>query len=441
MHILSPAAPIDQMRFRLFEIGIYLTEPHVEFLLAKANQAMQAITQQRHQRKTYLGHSALQTKKIISHESNSSLNHALSMAYRAYTPTKRWIPETSFIFHIEAEQMACPTPMQSHYHSQHFDFDAREELSYCSQFDAKVALMWCAIDKALIDIKYEDYLEKMTQSFPKELMQWHTALHYKTRQAKNYLPIIVHPWQYKHQVLYHLREAHHEKQFIGPLFQQTMYPTFDPCTLVSKNPSQAIIQMNLTHQTFSNQRLERSFKKILKHTNHFNQTLYCLFEKTSINLTHSTAPLPMRILHSPNDYLTDKEWTVPLNSLINTNHHYTRPLLIEMFDGKSNDPFLLLKSFIKTFYHSHIALLKTHGLRIDSAPEHLLVVLKKGAVTKIIYREPKLFKANSDQQKNSDSLLKTISLFRACYEKHMSGNDVHEVCQQALQRYQKNTRW
>jgi hypothetical protein len=267
------------------------------------------------------------------------------------------------------------------------------------------------------------------------MMQWHSQLHtYHQSSAKEYVPLILHPWQYKYFINKYLKEALHQKNLLGPLTRQAMHPCFDPSYLISPNPNAPIFQTNLFHPPENSIKHHLLINTLLNKHQHFNNSFFCLFNENQLNIKHSHAAIQTNFLSSPYSALTTNDRVVPLNSLLNPNYLFTQPLLINMLGSHSTQFHLFFKSLLQTYLKTHLFLFKNHHLLIASPNEHLLLVINNNQVHRVIHRAPSIKLIKKPTAFVLDAIASPLQAILDCYVKHTGDRDTYLSCQQILQK-------
>lgn len=420
---------IDKLRFRLFEIGIQITEQQAEFEIAKAKQALLKMKNQNKFRVAPYTSALLKTS--ITHESTSDdhvIKHALSMSYKAYLPYKKQKSKT--LFQIELEQLATPSPEQIRHYANTYPFELREYLQFSNQFQPKVNLLWSGVHKNLLNTQNSDYTEVLWQFFPQQMMQWRSNLQGITGiDIKAYMPLILHPWQFKHCIIKEFKETLHEKLIIGPLIKQSAYPLFDPSYLIMENYSNPHLKISLFDQPLSmDSSLKRKLNKRLQEENYFNQRLFCLEKTPLLNLKNGCNCLSSQLIHTPHAFLDKAETVIPLVSLVNSSYLLDKPLLLTIVDDKPACFLGLFTTLLNVYLKTHIQLLKHHHLFINSDIEHLLIAFKENKVTKIVHRSPNIIKAHKCNVTLMNKLQEPLKQILKCYLHHSGDKQTYRAC-------------
>lgn len=422
---------IDKLRFRLFEIGFQISEEQAIFYIAKAWQLLQKKSSLDIQRVSNSRQLSASPLSNYATEENKILKLALSLAHTNLLP-KLKNQSLAELTNIQREQLTIPTTAQLLEIDKNIPFSLREFLQYSSHFNGRVSMLWYAIHINQLSFVSPNYITMLENMFPTEILIWRSQLQLMGKyNLKEYLPLIVHPWQLKHLVNTQLKTLIHEKLLLGPLNLQKMYSCFDANYLMTSESNTCLYHTNLYKTSPINHEDRSQIENLLKKHTHIQSSFGCLFNQTVLKLNYNQVKLNSSFCDQTSILPQNGDHLISINSLINTNLAYSKPLLIKLFCHKKENFMLFFQSLL--IKYMEIAQVFSKELNLTCSNEHILIALKGTEVLKVFYRNPATLTFN----RNSKFIFEN-DLFRQildCYFRHTGDTETVKTATQLIREW------
>ncbi|HAZ7574086.1 siderophore biosynthesis protein [Legionella sp. PATHC032] len=433
-----------QLRFLLFEIGIGLPQNSVDYFITLAhkntlNRLQHASIKEKLIQSTIASHHVhdfidqlqiklknsmpestfFQWRKIRAALDESIANEALAYAYRQnwntqlrneamhYKSLWAWInnelsPYQTLLFLEQWGSLAHP------YHPAFrakIGFTRREVLQNSPEFQAKVSVHWCALNKTKIQsIKPKiDYINRISQEFPKEYFYWREKLLFSHINPDEYYPIPVHPWQWRNQLQMAFASLIDNKSLILLPHHQTLIPSLSPDIMMPTKSTQYTLKLATTLSTSLAGKLDNSdnvvsltnwLDSLLAKSNYYQNTLFICKNLESISADDQTLSeynrkkLLFGLYQNPLHKIRQNQRVVPLPALLTHSPCTNTPLLIEIIKASDLHPMAYFTEYCYKMLFGQLHLLLKYGLALEVEQHNILVIFDDNKPQGIIIKEP-----------------------------------------------------
>lgn len=435
-----------QLRFLLFEIGIGLPQNSIDYFITLAHR--DSLKRLQHAAAT----EGLITSPIASHhpddfieqlktrlknshpesqffqwnayrnELNESIaNEAMSLAYR-----QRWNTQVkseasqydslwSWINHEQSaldsllffDQWGCTG------HSYLPSFRAkpglsrREVLQNAPEFQARISIHWSALHKSEINIAQPsfDYEQILVREFPLEYLRWQEKLTLNRLVPNEYLPLPVHPWQWRNTLQTIYAPMLDNKTLILLPHHQTLSPSLSPNIMMSGHNLRCCIKLPGVTQTGPMNHDGAVFHHInalLAKENYYKNTLFLTHNLTGIdaNIQVQQKHLSVQLQQNPINILGNDQRAVPLSALFTCSPISNSPLLIEIIKASNLNPLIYLAHYCRQILLAPLHLLLKHGVALNAQQENILIIFAEHIAQGQIIRNLELNKSDSSGETN-----------------------------------------
>ncbi|MFO9415575.1 siderophore biosynthetic protein FrgA [Legionella pneumophila serogroup 1] len=433
-----------QLRFLLFEIGIGLPQNSVDYFITLAHKntlkrlqhasikegLIQSAIASHHihdfidQLQIKLKNSMPESKffqwrKIREALDESIANEALAYAYRQnwntqlrneamhYKSLWTWInnelsPYQTLLFLEQWGSLRHP------YHpafSAKTGFTRREVLQNSPEFQAKVSVHWCALNKTKIQSISPkiDYANQISQEFPKEYFYWREKLLFSHINPDDYYPIPVHPWQWRNQLQMAFASLIDNKSLILLPHHQTLIPSLSPDIMMPTQSTQCTLKLATTLSTSMAGKLDNSddmvlltrwIDSLLAKTNYYQNTLFICKNLESMSAYDQTlsecnrVKLLFGLYQNPLHKIRQDQRAVPLPALLTDSPCSNTPLLIEIIKASGLHPTTYFTEYCYKMLFGQLHLLLKYGLALEVEQHNILVIFDDNKPQGIIIKEP-----------------------------------------------------
>ena len=358
-----------QLRFLLFEIGIGLPQSNIDYFITLAHKnALQRL--QHSALREGLIHSPIashhvhdfidQLQMALKHSNPESqfyqwnsirdeldesiANDALALAYKQRWDTQIcneaspydslwcWINNNqtarqAFLFLEQWGQQGHPT--YPGFRAK-MGFTRREVLQNSPEFQAKISLHWCALSKNQIRTKPDsiEFNTLIAREFPKEFKLWQEKLTFNHINPQEYVPVPVHPWQWRNKLQTTCSQLTDNKSIILLPHHQTAMPSMSFGTMMPIEHSNTLIKLAVNSPTpdlSENDQpacaISRWINSLLTQSDHYQNTLFLANELAGLNVNSPAIPkychkeLSVNLLQHPVNLIGSEQKIVPLTSL------------------------------------------------------------------------------------------------------------------------------
>lgn len=436
----------QQLRFLLFEIGIGLSQSAVDAYISQAHRnalsrlqkaaladgllgapilsphvddfvnQLQAALQQTDPASRFYHWQALREEMY-----ESIANEAMALAYRRqwqqqlqqrsakYQSFWHWLCEdnTAHEAWLLLEQWGCiGHPSHPNFRAK-MGFSRREVLQYSPEFDARVRLHWGALKRGeeYICNGSDRYETALRQHFPLIYQQWQQQLAFKHYHADEYLPIPVHPWQWRHHQDGLLAPLIDQKKLILIPHLQEMAPSMSFRTMMPLGQQGCQLKLATAIHTTSAKRtvspssiyngpqLSQWLNRILAEENHFQKRLYLLEDLSGMRINspeidrkeHKQLAVILRQI--PAQLLEDQERIVPLAALFVQSPKSNQALLLEMIAAAKLDPKTYFRHLCRVVLDSQLQLMLKYGIALEAHQQNTLIAFKNHLPTRLLIRD------------------------------------------------------
>ncbi|HAT8178390.1 TPA: siderophore biosynthesis protein [Legionella pneumophila] len=433
-----------QLRFLLFEIGIGLPQNSVDYFITLAHKntlnrlqhasikegLIQSAIASHHvhdfidQLQIKLKNSMPESKffqwnKIREALDESIANEALAYAYRQnwntqlrneaiqYKSLWAWInnelsPDQTLLFFEQWGSIGHP------YHPAFrakTGFTRREVLQNSPEFQAKVSVHWCALNKTKIQSinpKIE-YTNRISQEFPKEYFYWREKLLFSHINPDDYYPIPVHPWQWRNQLQMAFASLIDNKSLILLPHHQTLIPSLSPDIMMPTKSTQCTLKLATTLSTSLTGKLNNSdnmvlltswLDSLLAKTNYYQNTLFICKNLENISAYDQTLceynqkKLLFGLYQNPLHHIRQDQRVVPLPALLAASPCTNKPLLIEIIKASGLHPITYFTEYCHKILFGQLHLLLKYGIALEVEQHNILVIFNDNKPQGVIIREP-----------------------------------------------------
>lgn len=399
-----------------------------EFLLMLESESIQTNPQS----KNY------QWKKIRLELAESMVNDALAQAYSSAWRIKLqhqskhhasfWDWLSFNLTANEGMQLLEQWGASGHPHHPNFrakmGFTRRDVLNYSPEFESKIRLHWCALHKnlAFSAEPFSHYHTLLAQDFHDEYASWQNGLLLENKNPSDYLPLPVHPWQWRNILIKSFGDLIDKKDLILIPHLQRVKPSMSFRTLMPSKGSHLKLATSI-HTTsalrtlspasiYNGPQLSNWLEKILKEENHYKETIFLASDLAGVGLNHKSLQerkqLGCIIRKNPSLFAKTNEHIIPLAALFVTSPITDKPLLIEIIEKSEHPPVYYFKEYLNCLLPSQIHLLLKHGIAFEAHQQNTLLILNRQKPKGIVIRD--LGNVSICQLKIYDSHLKPTFL-------------------------------
>ena len=293
------------------------------------------------------------------------------------------------------EQWGC----QGHPHHPCFrakiGFTRREVLQNSAEFQAKIRLHWCALRQNRITKPNNliDFKASMALSFPNEFKRWQEQLTLNHLAPQEYIPIPVHPWQWRNKLQALYSDLTDEKSLFLLPHHQIVIPSMSKDVMMSENQSAPYIKLpldintpytsrckNQTIDELDDDVLSQWVHFLLERTNHYQQTLFLSPKLTGLNIynssitPHNQQQLSANLLQNPANSIKSDQKIVPLSSLFTRSPITDKPLLIEIIQASGLMPIAYFQRYCHKVLLGQLHLLVKHSIAFETQPQNTLII-------------------------------------------------------------------
>jgi len=431
-----------QLRFMLFEIGLGLSQSSVERYINQAHRN----SMQRLQQAAWDEH--LITRPIASHhvhdfidqlqqrlkvdsknlfsrwdrlqdELNESIaNEAMALAWRerwqadlarqanSHARFWDWLVDT----HSPAELLLFLEQWGSTGHPTHPNFRAkmglsrREVLQYSPEFQAQVSLHWCALqrDHAFAS---PDYNELMSTAFTGEYQRWREVLQFQHLNPDEFLPIPIHPWQWRNHLQKALCDLIEQKQALLLPHHQVVRPSMSFRTMIPADLCASHLKLSTAIHTTSatrtvspssvhnGPRLTCWLRTVLRETRHYNDRLFLAGDLAGIHLSDAACPavgqkqMAAIIRDNPLQSLRPGQFLVPLAALFTASPLSGKPLLFDIINASQRDPLWYFSHYCQIVIEAQLQLMLQQGIALEAHQQNTLLVFEDNLPKALVIRD------------------------------------------------------
>ncbi|MGQ3891837.1 IucA/IucC family protein [Legionella sp. CNM-4043-24] len=431
-----------QLRFMLFEIGLGLSQASVERYINQAHRSSLQRLQQAaldenlidrpiasHHVHDYIDQLQQRLKLASKHifsrwerlqdELNESIaNEAMALAWR-----ERWQSDLAgqargaFRFwdwllhhHSTAELLLFLEQWGSAGHPTHPNFRAkmgfnrREVLQYSPEFQARVSVHWCALRKSCAQATGA-YSEVMSSHFPEHHAKWKNTLLFQHLNPDEYIPVPIHPWQWRNQLQKNLSDLIGQKDAVLAPHHQTLRPSMSFRTMIPEDSLACHIKLATAIHTTSATRtvspasvhngpsLSQWVQSLLKENNHFDGRFFLAADLAGAHLADSSSPLARQkqmaviLRENPLRFLGPRQSLVPLAALFVAPPLSGKPLLFDIINASQHDPVWYFSRYCHIVINAQLELMLQYGLAFEAHQQNTLVVFEDHLPHALVIRD------------------------------------------------------
>jgi len=430
-----------QLRFLLFEIGIGLPQSIVDYFITLAHK--NALQRLQHsalseglihspiashhvhdfidQLQVALKHSNpesqfYQWNSIRDELDESIANDALALAYK-----QRWDaqicneanPDDSLWGWINNNQTADQTLLfleqwgqQGHPTYPGFrakmGFTRREVLQNSPEFQAKISLHWCALSRNQISMKPGaiEFNALIAREFSKEFKLWREKLTFNHINPQEYIPVPVHPWQWRNKLQITCSQLTDSKSLILLPHHQTVMPSMSFDTMMPTEHANTLIKLavnNHTHDLAEDGQfsctISRWINSLLTQAGHYQNTLFLANELAGLSVNSPSIPkychkqLSVSLLQHPLNFIKPEQKIIPLTSLFAHSPLSKKPLLIEMIKESGLTPMSYFNQYCHKVLFGQLHLLLKYGVAFAAHPHNILIIFTESRPQGLVMRD------------------------------------------------------
>lgn len=325
-----------------------------------------------------------------------------------------------------------------------------EIINYSPEFNEKVNLVLAALHKnlSLIQSSKEEvdcskYVLWFKKYFEDIYLKWEEQLRKKGLEPKNYIPILVHPWQADHVINHKLPGLLKTQDLV--VLKDTILPSYAAVSLrtmipvnSSKEPNKfkphiklpvtaqmtSVIRYISPSKIYNSTILSKLLRDILRKENHFDNTLYFLDEEVTVSLDNLNPEtcyeteegkaltkgqyvhydqnlqaeerkrhLSVTYRENPYNYQTDGQLIVPLTALFINSPISKKSFFLEILDNHEfqKDKLSLIvdyfRDYAKLMTHGVLQMYLKYGISLECHQQNLCLLFEENKPVKILLRD------------------------------------------------------
>ena len=435
-----------QLRFLLFEIGIGLPQSAINHFITRAHRdclqrLQQAALKEQLIHATIASHHAHDFLDLLQHKikpvqpasvfyqwqslrrevDESIANEALAIAYRqtwsadlkqaakGQTSFWVWLNEhygSQELLEFLEQWGSIGHPNHPVFRSK-IGFNRREVIQYSPEFNARVAIHWGALrrDRANIIQGRTQYLPLLANQFPQEYLRWSERLTFNQLNPADYIPVPIHPWQWRNQVkdLFAQLIDHKELIFM-PHFQMTK-PSMSFRTMMPQGKNACHLKLATAIHTTSALRTVSPasvhngppvtdwLSGLLAQQDYYHQSLFLAGDLAGLNVNHPAIPshhknqLALLIRANPIQFITANQRLVPLASLFSHSPISGCYLLTEIINSSNLSPLQYFRNYCQCVLAGQLHLLLCYGVALESHQQNTLVTFADHRPVALVIRD------------------------------------------------------
>ncbi|MCW8449655.1 IucA/IucC family protein [Legionella quinlivanii] len=423
-----------QLRFLLFEMGIACSHQQIETAISRAqgvclqqlrqmaaseNLAADILSHEAHDFVVQLKESQIQKNpqsyffqwpKLLAEVDHFIANKAMMLLYE-----QRWHKELSCEMGSASSfwswlsktgnaqdlllflgQWAAPYDFLEPEHFIPDAFKRREVLQYAPQFNSRISLHWCALHHSQIITMEKQasltYQREIQTGFPEEYNRWQDKLFMMQRNASDYLPVPVHPWQWRNLIQSRFSHLIDQNDLLLIPHHQQAKPIISLSCMAPVNRGNAELQLPLSDRLSFPYLNDKALQAVLAQVNRFEEGIVvtdCLSEEGLFRKDlHLLKPT---LFQSPLEFLKKYQMAVPFHALFNRCPGSGLKLISEIVASSSLSPIDFFEQYSERFLSTFISLLVEHGTSLLFASADFLLILDnhipKGIIFKRVQRQ------------------------------------------------------
>lgn len=436
----------NQLRFLLFETGIAVSSSQMDYYITKAhretlNRLQQSALDEGLLNTPLPSHHALDFldqlqenlrqrqassrfyhwQRLQTEIQESIANQALALAYRdrwdlrlqqqcrSHGSLWGWLCDSQSphqIWTFLEQWGSVGHPSHPNFRAK-IGFSRREVLQYSPEFESRVRIHWAALAKSslLVNSGQADYESLLRQHFPNEYALWQQGVRSEHGQPDQYLPLPLHPWQWRHQIVPQFAALIDQKRLLLVPHLQGLLPSMSFRTMMPLSSQGCQIKLATAVHTTSAQRtvspasvqngprLSVWIDRLLAAAGYYQQSLYLLQDLAGLRVEHSgVAPTQHRQLavllrQNPADYLAADEIALPLASLFVKSPVTGKALLGEIMAASGQSPLVFFRDYVDMILRGQLHLYLKHGIALEAHQQNTLVVMRDNRPVKLLIRD------------------------------------------------------
>ncbi|BCA96944.1 siderophore biosynthesis protein [Legionella antarctica] len=422
-----------QLRFLLFEIGIGLPQSSIDYFIAQAHK--NALDRLQHsavaegiitapiashhvhdfidQLQITLKHSNpesqfYQWSSIRDELDESIANDALAQAYKQrwnvqicneayqYDSLWSWINnnQTAHQAFLFLEQWGDQGHPDYPGFRAKMGFTRREVLQKSPEFQAKISLHWCALSKHKINTAPDstNFNALIAREFPNEHKLWQEKLQFNHLNPQEYVPVPVHPWQWRNKLQIMCSQLTDCKSLILFPHHQTVMPSMSLDTMMPIDHSNTLIKLAVNVSTPDPSKTATSeeeqyncamvdwINSLLTKSDHYQNTLFLAHDLARLRVNSSSVSnyfqkeLSVNLLQHPSSVIKAEQKIVPLMSLFANSPLSNKPLLVEIIMESGLTPINYFSQYCHTVLLGQLHLLLKYGVSLKAKPHNTLII-------------------------------------------------------------------
>ncbi|CEK11997.1 IucA/IucC family protein [Legionella hackeliae] len=434
-----------QLRFLLFEIGIGLPQRTIEYFISNAHRECLRRLQQAaslesliqapitsHHIHDYLEQLQEQLKhkqpssrffnwRAVQHELDETVaNEAMAQAYRqcwqqeirkqasGFTNFWAWLcqkEDTQEILQF-LEQWGClGHPYHPNFRAK-IGFSRREILQYSPEFNAQLSLHWCALHQqhTYLPEHSKNYKALIAQQLPREYQLWQSQLTFKHYDPDCYLPLPLHPWQWRNQIQHQFSQLIDNKELILLPHHQLVKPSMSFRTMMPLNAGchlklAAAVHTTSALRTVSPASIENGpllsswIHGLLEKHHHYQHTLFIAADLAGMRVSGNTIPehqhkqLAVIVRENPISQLKEEQILVPVGALFAQTPLSDNSLLIDIINASGLEPLDYLKQYCQCLLSGQLHLLLRYGIALEAHQQNTLIAFTNHRPTAVVIRD------------------------------------------------------
>ena len=282
-------------------------------------------------------------------------------------------------------------------------FTRREVLQNSPEFQAKISLHWCALNKsqAIHPPQSIDFNKLMAQAFPREFKLWQEKLIFNRINPQEYYPVPIHPWQWRNKLQMMCTQMTDNKSLILFPHHQTVMPSMSNGIMMPVHYSETQIKLAVASRTSYTNRgktqdacvISQWINTLLTQENNYERTLFLAQDLTELQVVNKAIPhhhqkeFSVSLLPHPASLVESSHKVVPSTSLFSISPLSKKPLLIEIINESTINPMDFFSRYCDKVLFSQLHLLLKYGVAFESQPHNTLIIFADNIPQGLIMRE------------------------------------------------------
>ncbi|KTD22663.1 siderophore biosynthetic protein, iron repressed FrgA [Legionella lansingensis] len=435
-----------QLRFLLFEIGIGLRQHAIEYFITEAHRQclyrlQRAATIEGLVQNTIISHHIHdfldQLQSQLKHNDPASIflnwralrleldetiaNEAMAQAYRqcwqqelknqarGFTRFWDWLSQKLQPYEQLQllEQWGClGHPDHPNFRAK-IGFSRREVLQYSPEFNACVSLHWCAIHHryAYLSPQAKNYNSLIKKQFPQEYFNWEKQLSFKHQDPNDYLPLPLHPWQWRNQIQTQFSSFIDKKEIILLPHHQLTKPSMSFRTMMPMGGTSCHLKLATAVHTTSAMRtispasidngpaVSSWLNALLAKHQHYHQSLFIAADLAGLRFEHEDSHydqykhLAVILRQNPLEIINKGQQIVPLGALFALSPLSNLPLLTEIIGASGLLPSDYFRRYCVCVLSGQLHLMLRYGVAFEAHQQNTLLIFTDNQPSAVVIRD------------------------------------------------------